>query len=145
MNLYHNTLTNELGLTLDEVRQRLPHCSIPDNTASVHDFVAYQTTTPPSLGWNQRLVEVAPLDGVQAWQVATVSAEEERSLTNAQQASVRQRRTQLLKDSDWTQLPDVSMNNEQVDAWRSYRQQLRDVTSQLGYPWTINWPDAPVA
>ena len=28
-------------------------------------------------------------------------------------------------------------------AWATYRQALRDITAQAGFPWTITWPDAP--
>ena len=50
-------------------------------------------------------------------------------------------RNKLLLDSDWTQLPDVSLPN--VADWRIYRQTLRDVPKQTGFPTTIVWPIAP--
>ena len=50
-------------------------------------------------------------------------------------------RNKLLLDSDWTQLPDVSLPN--VADWRTYRQTLRDVPKQTGFPTTIIWPIAP--
>jgi hypothetical protein len=44
--------------------------------------------------------------------------------------------------SDYTQAEDF---DAQVDkqAWATYRQALRDISSQQGFPWTITWPDAP--
>jgi hypothetical protein len=53
---------------------------------------------------------------------------------------VRQQRNELLAESDWTQLPDSPADHE---AWAAYRQALRDVTSQEGFPWDITWPEAP--
>ena len=50
------------------------------------------------------------------------------------------KRKVLLLESDWTQLPDVSVDKE---AWATYRQELRDITSQEGYPLEITWPVAP--
>ena len=55
-------------------------------------------------------------------------------------ANIRSNRNQLLKDCDWTQIEDSTADKE---AWATYRQALRDVTNQDGFPWTINWPDAP--
>ena len=37
-------------------------------------------------------------------------------------------RNKLLADSDWTQLSDVSLTEEQIALWRVYRHQLRDLT-----------------
>ena len=67
--------------------------------------------------------------------------QEEQSAKNADQAqTVRSQRTQLLKDSDWTQIADSTADKT---AWATYRQALRDIPAQSGFPWTITWPDAP--
>jgi hypothetical protein len=51
------------------------------------------------------------------------------------------RRAQELKASDWTQLPDVPQATK--DLWTPYRQALRDITDQPGYPHNIDWPTPP--
>jgi hypothetical protein len=51
-------------------------------------------------------------------------------------------RNMRLAASDWTQLPDVPVWVD-VQAWRVYRQKLRDVPQQEGFPLSINWPDVP--
>ena len=53
----------------------------------------------------------------------------------------REKRDLLLKESDWTQFPDVKLSN--INAWNSYRQLLRDVPQQLGFPQSIDWPVKP--
>lgn len=55
-------------------------------------------------------------------------------------ATMRQQRTDKLKDSDWTQVADSPVDQA---AWAAYRQALRDITAQAGFPWTIDWPEAP--
>ena len=50
------------------------------------------------------------------------------------------RKAKLLA-SDWTQLPDVPLETKQ--AWATYRQALRDITDQPGYPTNIVWPTPP--
>ena len=64
-----------------------------------------------------------------------------KAMKDAEQAkSVRTSRSEKLKDSDWTQLADSTADK---DAWAAYRQALRDVTAQQGFPWTIDWPVQP--
>jgi hypothetical protein len=74
----------------------------------------------------------------------TTAAEQEaayKAMKDSEQAkSVRQTRTEKLKDSDWTQIADSTADKA---VWATYRQALRDITSQAGFPWTITWPDAP--
>lgn len=57
-----------------------------------------------------------------------------------QEANVRQQRNDKLKDSDWTQVIDAPVDQT---AWTDYRQELRDVTAQEGFPWNIQWPEQP--
>lgn len=54
---------------------------------------------------------------------------------------IREQRGQLLLASDWTQLPDVPQTTK--DLWSTYRQQLRDITEQTGFPQNVTWPTAP--
>lgn len=56
-------------------------------------------------------------------------------------ASARARRAALLAASDWTQLPDVPAATRA--AWKPYRQALRDVPDQPGFPTSIDWPAEP--
>lgn len=51
------------------------------------------------------------------------------------------KRNRLLAASDWTQLPDVPLATKEV--WATYRQALRDITDQPGYPLEVVWPVAP--
>ena len=75
---------------------------------------------------------------------AQTAAEQEaayKAMKDTEQAkSVREDRTKRLSDSDWTQIADSTADKA---AWATYRQALRDVTAQAGFPQTITWPDAP--
>jgi hypothetical protein len=48
----------------------------------------------------------------------------------------------LLK-SDWTQTNDTQISAELKTQWAAYRQQLRQVPAQSGFPYEITWPVAP--
>ena len=54
--------------------------------------------------------------------------------------NIRAYRNTLLSECDWTQLPDAPVNQQ---AWAAYRQALRDVTGQAGFPWDVQWPEIP--
>lgn len=56
-------------------------------------------------------------------------------------AEAKTKRNRLLYDSDWTQMPDVTLPNKA--AWATYRQELRDIKKQSGYPTDIVWPTPP--
>jgi hypothetical protein len=75
-------------------------------------------------------------DGTQVNRVFTVEdiPDEEKA------GQVRAERNDKLTASDWTQVADAPVDKQ---AWATYRQALRDVTAQSGFPWTVTWPDAP--
>jgi len=74
-------------------------------------------------------------------QTAAEQEAEYKAMKDAEQAkSVRTSRGEKLKDSDWTQVADAPVDQA---AWATYRQALRDVTAQQGFPWTIDWPTIP--
>lgn len=63
------------------------------------------------------------------------------ALKDAEQAkSVREQRNKLLSESDWTQLADAPVDST---VWSTYRQTLRDITKQDGFPWDVIWPNKP--
>jgi hypothetical protein len=74
------------------------------------------------------------------YSVADMGAEAIAAKDAEQAKAARQQRTDKLKDSDWTQVADALVDKA---AWATHRQALRDITSQAGFPWTINWPVAP--
>jgi len=52
---------------------------------------------------------------------------------------VRAARNDLLQKTDWCALSDVTMSAEMS----AYRQALRDLPAQEGFPYTVTWPDKP--
>jgi hypothetical protein len=63
---------------------------------------------------------------------------------DAKQAEIqRAERDKKLAACDWTQLADSPLTDEQKTAWGTYRQALRDVPAQAGFPWEVTWPSEP--
>jgi len=63
--------------------------------------------------------------------------------SNLAKQEISIQRNSLLISSDWTQIPNGPLTQEQQQAWADYRQQLRDITSQSGYPFNVVWPTQP--
>ena len=74
----------------------------------------------------------------------TTAAEQEAAYKAAKDAdqanSVRTSRNDKLKECDWTQVLDAPVDQT---VWATYRQALRDISSQDGFPWEITWPTQP--
>jgi hypothetical protein len=58
---------------------------------------------------------------------------------------IRKQRILLLQNSDWTDTASAParLGQELYDQWQTYRQALRDVTAQPGYPFEVVWPTPP--
>jgi hypothetical protein len=74
------------------------------------------------------------------YSVAEMDAEAITAKDSEQAKSIREQRSTKLAESDWTQVADAPVDKA---VWATYRQALRDITAQSGFPWTITWPDAP--
>lgn len=99
---------------------------------------AYSTATEPP----------APQEGfIRTWngsawtQVAVPPAPEPVTPEPPTEEEVRAERNNMLLASDWTQLEDVPIANRV--AWKTYRQALRDLPEQEGFPEDIIWPTKP--
>ena len=72
--------------------------------------------------------------------VANPLSVEERNIKTANENRIK--RNLLLKDSDWTQIPDCTVDQT---AWATYRQALRDITDNPYWPnlYDEHWPTQP--
>lgn len=58
--------------------------------------------------------------------------------------AINLKRLQLLQQSDWTDTVSAQTRLNNYAEWQAYRQALRDITSQSGYPENIVWPEQPI-
>lgn len=72
-------------------------------------------------------------DWVVAWTVEQLPTEDAAE-------RVRDERDRLLAASDWTQVADAPVDQA---AWAAYRQALRDIPQQAGFPDAVTWPTEP--
>lgn len=56
---------------------------------------------------------------------------------------IREKRDKLLAESDWTQVTDSPLPAEDKEAWAVYRQALRNIPEQPGFPYEVDYPEKP--
>ena len=60
------------------------------------------------------------------------------------ESEIRSKRDQLITETDWTQLDDTSITQDTKAKYKEYRQALRDITKQAGFPHDVVFPEKPV-
>ena len=132
-----------------EIRKMFPNVSLPAvwdaavlnrlNIDPILESPAPQVTRYQTASKNG-VTQNASGNWVWAWVVTDADAETVAGIDKQEADSVRNHRNTLLSDSDWTQVADAPVNKA---AWATYRQSLRDVTLQAGFPWNVSWPVKP--
>ena len=64
-------------------------------------------------------------------------------LAKLEMVAIREERNRLLAESDWTQFTDSPLTSEQKAEWATYRQALRDITTQSSVYDDVVWPTKP--
>jgi hypothetical protein len=126
--------------TLGNLRRENSQTSFPKHITNelLAEYNVYpvQTSAAPDFDSKTHSVKqsVDLVDGVwtQVWLVVQI---DEPAASN----NVRAHRNKLISDTDWMALTDNTMTPE----WASYRQELRDVTGQSGFPFAVVWPTEP--
>lgn len=137
--------------SLGQLKQSNPNVSFPDSPSdallSTFGMQRVFFSTPPELTHTQVLEECLPVfktedqRWTQVWSVRDMTPEEIARRDEDQAASVRMIRSGLLLKSDWTQGKDIP--DSVSSGWATYRQALRDISKQAGFPWAIEWPSQP--
>jgi hypothetical protein len=134
--------------TIGQLRRDNPQVSfpksIPDALLAEYDVYLLTPTDRPQVDHTKNVVDAPAqqINGVwtQTWAVTNASVDEIAVRTAERAASVRAERNARLSACDWTQLADAPVDSL---AWASYRQALRDITAQTGFPWSVEWPEIP--
>jgi len=121
--------------------------TIPDSL--LEEFGVYKVESKDS-GYDnddtKDVLEITPiLSGsvyVQTYQITDADSETIEKRKEIKWAEVRTTRNTLLSESDWTQFQDSPITGSTLTEWQTYRQSLRDVTTQSD-PYNINWPTIP--
>lgn len=72
--------------------------------------------------------------------VVEKSQEEKDEIIKQYARMAREQRNKVLSESDWTQIADADLTASQRQSFAVYRQALRDISDQEGFPVSIKWP-----
>lgn len=144
-----NNVAVKWPYTKDDLRKDTPRTSftstISDETLSDYGVVNVFIVNQPQIDYTKNITQNPPLFNTEesrwetTWEVTDASEDEIQRRTEQQSVQVRAERNSLLFQTDWRYRRDQTATPE----WDAYCQALRDVPSQAGFPWTIDWPVAP--
>lgn len=128
-----------------DIRKDNPNVSFPDTLsdeilASV-GAVKIAASTPVAFdNKTHRAVEQNPVleNGVckQVWAIVELPVE-------VASANVRAHRDRLIAETDWLVVKNLELNQNVPGKWEVYRQDLRDIPQQAGFPHNVTWPVKP--
>jgi len=143
----HLKLTNgtPAKYTLGQLRRDNPQTSfpklIPDDLLASYDVYPYtRPNTPEYDRLSHRLTDGAfeQVDG--AWSLPYVVEQQPQDQAGR---NIRSRRDSLLQDTDWIVIKSYERGQNIPAVWELYRQALRDITEQTGFPYEVTWPTRP--
>ena len=147
--MYLRIIDNEITYpySLQQFRVDNKNYTFPLNipTETLNEFGVFGVLISPKPNdYTKNISEGTPnlVNGIyyQNW-VQTNASDSEKELRLAiKWSEIRELRNQLLSECDWTQLVDVSESIK--TSYQSYRQDLRDISSQSD-PFSIVWPEKP--
>jgi len=133
--------------SLKRLREDNPRVSFPSELteAVMNEYDIFEVRqTPKPNDYTKDISEETPIliEGVyyQNWHQTDASESEINARIESKWEEIREIRNELLKETDWTQLGDISQTIK--DLYSTYRQELRDVTTQSN-PYNIVWPVKP--
>ena len=135
-----NGEVEQFPYTLGDLRRDNPQTSFPKQIPSAifEGYGVYSVTESDRPSYDhlvQSLVRGTPVYS-DSWNVGYTA---ENLPQDQAEANVRNSRDSLLADTDYLALSDNTMTSDM----QSYRQALRDVTGQAGFPYSITWPTKP--
>ena len=136
-----NNSVSKFPYNISDLKKENPNISFPnpitEDALAAFDVYPVTPTAPPEYDNKTHRVmqSVEFIDGTWTLTWELQELPEEQASTY-----IRAERNRRLINSDWTQLSDSPVDST---LWISYRQALRDVTDQTGFPWNVNWPTEP--
>jgi len=128
--------------TIGQLRKDNPNVSFPKDIPleTLASYNVYPLTVADRPIYNN-LIETTVLNTptevngawIQSYSVVQKSQEDA-------ERNIREQRNFLLSESDWTQVDDAPVDKT---AWATYRQALRDITAQEGFPFNVTFPAKP--
>jgi len=149
----YNGVIKKYPYSVTELKKENPNTSFPanilENTLFEYGVVPVFVTGAPSVDYTKNTTEVNPTFNSAAnrwettWVISDATSEEIGQRIDSQAKVIRAERNALISECDWTQLDDTPLTESKKQEWATYRQELRDIPLQEGFPFNIVWPQKP--
>lgn len=139
--------------TIDDLKKDNPQTSFPinisDELLAEYGVVTVVVTPKPDVDHTKNVFFGTPQlnQETQQWETVWIieDAAEDEIIDRVlkKQAEVREERDSLIAKTDWMVIKHLELNENIPGVWEVYRQALRDVPQQYGFPWNVTWPTQP--
>ena len=94
---------------------------------------------------NEEITEFSKFDKIMTDRQTEIDRLAQEALDNepSEEEKDRTQRDGLLNDTDWIVVKYLDIGSSVPQEWTDYRQSLRDVTEQAGFPGNVDWPEEP--
>jgi len=123
------------ALEIDRLSKHSAQLTFAENAVEVSDGAWEADVYTLVVPWQRDLFDVVAANYAD-WLAHAKDKDYEQAATE-----IRERRDALLTDCDWTQATDSPLSEDIRIGWRIYRQALRDIPEQPGFPWDVTWPE----
>ncbi len=147
----NNGVVEKYPYSIGDLRKDNPQTSFPNDISETlleewGVFPVFKTPAPEA-SHDKNVSEGTPENRnnqwFQTWVVSNATAQEIANRVAQKADEVREERNKLIKQSDWTMLVDAPFSDTKKAEWVAYRQSLRDIPQQSGFPFAVNWPTNP--
>jgi hypothetical protein len=127
---------------VNKIRKQYPNTSLPkelpNELLESNGVFKFTETSPPQVDKKVKSLEFTVEKTSSGWVQVWRSVDKPREQA---EEHVRFARDTLLRESDWTQGKDIPENVS--TPWASYREALRNIPQQAGFPYNVEWPTPP--
>jgi len=143
-----NGVVEKYPYSIGDLRKDNFNVSFPKSPSAdtLAQWGVYPVINTPEPNYNpatQRIVWGTPVlvngQWTHTWEIVVLTTEEQQIIRQSKESDIRNERTRLLAETDWRFRSDMNPSQE----WIDYCQALRDVPSQAGFPWDVQWPTKP--
>lgn len=136
----------------NELRKRFSHISFPkkisqDNITQLDYFILYESEKPTHSIFEkvvQGKYQLIDEKWYTSWIIQPMEENEIIAVTESRKNDVRRRRDAMLQQTDWIVTKSNELGDEIPLDWKIYRQSLRDISLQEGFPFEVIWPTKPL-
>jgi hypothetical protein len=137
--------------TQGEIRQMYPNTSFPKTwsnelVAELGLDVVFETPAPSTTVYQTAFKDgVEQVDGKWVWKWSISEMDDDAKAAKDAEAAknVRTTRDKLIAETDWIVIKNLELNQNVPGVWEVYRQNLRDIPAQAGFPHNVTWPSKP--